>query len=722
MFDVVIRRPYELQTCVLTRLLIVANLQNLASLHLHIVEVVPQQANPTVSFPVFSFSHKKNNTQLSIRYSFLFSHKTKPNDTMKLVSAAGETAKQANLHSFKATYVGEKKIDPKYSSVVGIDLGTAFSGISILACDNPDSITCGSPGATNARDETKEPTVLLQLGDGSWLFGNKALRQYDDLVAEAQRQINAIDSDEHVNDFLRREGISLFKYYKMQLKNKTRGYETLEAKSTFGDSYSLMSLMSLTLEFLSKFAIEEIQKGWLGGAYKMSQKDIRWVVTVPAIWNDFGKSFMRKAAFRAGLMESETSDQLLFALEPEAAAIAVQGAGSAFRNSRILFQEGRVFLILDIGGGTVDITIHRVSSVAPLELHVIADPVGGPLGGMFVDAQFKTFLKLFFGDTRFERLKRYCPVEMTEVMDDFRKKKESFKPKQNKPVKISLADLYTGDESRNYDLPPISELAAQYNEKVEAGLQFDLSSKRARDKMDRAITLHISPGLMESFFQPTLKGIGDLVQPLLDEHRDVDTIVVVGGYGSSQVVSEEIQRRFGPDGYGKNVIIPSGDLRPQAAVVHGAAYFGLNTRVIETRPAPYTFGVRSNILWFKGCGYPESDAKWDEELKEMRVNDVFSTIVNKGDRVSPFQEFPSNSSFSALYQSQSVVSFDVYSSSAFCPKKTTEKTCEKLGTVTVPCRSQDDTFGVIFTFGEELKVEVVSENGDRRKILIDMDP
>lgn len=51
-----------------------------------------------------------------------------------------------------------------------------------------------------------------------------------------------------------------------------------------------------------------------------SEKDIDFVLTVPAIWGDEAKLFMREAAMQAGINPS----QLTLALEPEAASIYCQ--------------------------------------------------------------------------------------------------------------------------------------------------------------------------------------------------------------------------------------------------------------------------------------------------------------------------------------------------------------------------------------------------------------
>ncbi|XP_052229233.1 heat shock 70 kDa protein 12A-like [Dreissena polymorpha] len=49
----------------------------------------------------------------------------------------------------------------------------------------------------------------------------------------------------------------------------------------------------------------------------VDKNDIHWVLTVPAIWNEHAKQFIRTAAREAGIKMG----QLSLALEPEAASI-----------------------------------------------------------------------------------------------------------------------------------------------------------------------------------------------------------------------------------------------------------------------------------------------------------------------------------------------------------------------------------------------------------------
>lgn len=72
---------------------------------------------------------------------------------------------------------------------------------------------------------------------------------------------------------------------------------------------------------------------------------LMWVVTVPAIWSNFGKRFMRAASHRAGLIADENDMQgLKLCLEPEAACLAVessnQGVGSWHPGDKVRFGRG----------------------------------------------------------------------------------------------------------------------------------------------------------------------------------------------------------------------------------------------------------------------------------------------------------------------------------------------------------------------------------------------
>ena len=72
-----------------------------------------------------------------------------------------------------------------------------------------------------------------------------------------------------------------------------------------------MPILKETLKFIASKALEKL-KEQVG---KVVPAKIRWVLTVPALWSEEHKVFMRKAAVEAGLIDSVNSPNLLLSLE-----------------------------------------------------------------------------------------------------------------------------------------------------------------------------------------------------------------------------------------------------------------------------------------------------------------------------------------------------------------------------------------------------------------------
>lgn len=83
------------------------------------------------------------------------------------------------------------------------------------------------------------------------------------------------------------------------------------AKSVDGREMSLMKVIAQTLRYISQRALDKL-KEQVG---KVVQSKIRWVLTVPALWSEEHKLFMRKAAVEAGIVDQANSSNLLLCLE-----------------------------------------------------------------------------------------------------------------------------------------------------------------------------------------------------------------------------------------------------------------------------------------------------------------------------------------------------------------------------------------------------------------------
>jgi molecular chaperone DnaK (HSP70) len=122
------------------------------------------------------------------------------------------------------------------------------------------------------------------------------------------------------------------------------------------------------------------------------------VLTVPALWSEEHKMFMRKAAVEAGIVETTNSSNLLLCLEPEGASIQCREDAELSVKQQMV--KGSVVMVLDCGGGTVDITVHKLIC-EPTEKflcnELIPSSGGSEWGSKYVDLYFEDFLQDFFG-------------------------------------------------------------------------------------------------------------------------------------------------------------------------------------------------------------------------------------------------------------------------------------------------------------------------------------
>jgi molecular chaperone DnaK (HSP70) len=416
--------------------------------------------------------------------------------------------------------------------VVGIDFGTSTSGIAIGYKDSPTVIHAAAPTASN-EVEVKVPTSLLKVSKSTgdeWFFGNTAETKYYEYLADS-------GDGSH----------QLYKCFKMSMKNDQSDMDMLVSYSKDGVAHPLLDLVTKSLEFLKDFAFNKIQTEY---PETVNADNIHWMLTVPAIWSDNQKEFMRRAACGAGIISDIDSENLTIVLEPESACIAVNTGFQYVKAS------GR-FIVLDCGGGTVDITTHEVKSINPLSLESCTLPCGGPWGSMHIDLEFTKFLEEFLGSHYDEEKK---PFEFYNLFLEFERIKTAFDG-VNEPLRLDLSDVV--------DKKILPDLVTTYNNKHPA-IPVILKGTRGH--------VALSSTLMLSFYEPFLSQIVTAVQIILSQVSGISHIILVGGFGGSDIVFNRITSTFQQRGI---ACLRPFTPRPQAAIVHGAVYCGLFKNIFK---------------------------------------------------------------------------------------------------------------------------------------------
>lgn len=122
-------------------------------------------------------------------------------------------------------------------------------------------------------------------------------------------------------------------------------------------------------------------------------------MTIPAIWSERAKELTMRCAKNALLEPNDiklvAKPNIRLVAEPEAAAI--YALDSISRTSPL--QQGDNYIIVDAGGGTVDLISYQVKSKTdePLELEESARGTGALCGSIYLNHGFEKYLAQTLG-------------------------------------------------------------------------------------------------------------------------------------------------------------------------------------------------------------------------------------------------------------------------------------------------------------------------------------
>ncbi|KAJ4156629.1 hypothetical protein NW754_008262 [Fusarium falciforme] len=113
------------------------------------------------------------------------------------------------------------------------------------------------------------------------------------------------------------------------------------------------------------------------------------LITVPAVWKDYARQDMEKAAKKTGILDRRTAGKtiLTFAPEPEAAAL------STLCDPGREPKTGDVYFICDAGGGTVDLITYEITGVDPILMREAVEGTGGLCGSTFIDEELEARIR-----------------------------------------------------------------------------------------------------------------------------------------------------------------------------------------------------------------------------------------------------------------------------------------------------------------------------------------
>ncbi|KAI9168134.1 hypothetical protein H9P43_007505 [Blastocladiella emersonii ATCC 22665] len=538
---------------------------------------------------------------------------------------------------------------------VGLDFGTTYSGFAIVQMQKdtsklqpvtPLSWPDQPPNVTGVKTPTISCYAKADLQLDSWGF--TAMKKNTMKVHKIERVKLCLEPS--TPDFL---------------------------KPVIPDGLDADDIIRDYLRELDQYCMQNLDRMWGVSPSRgdITKDELMYCLTVPVNWSAESHQRLRRAAFRAGLISSERSPNLVFCYEPEAACMA------CVHDPDVQLRPGSDFLVVDCGGGTVDLFHCRLSDQPPApgaanpsvpELVELTMGQGGFFGAANVDVAFLNYLGTLMTPLGLENVSQAprCAAAWNNLLSQWEYRKRSFTGKESHVDEIFVpqAILRELEDTLDGDLP----------EALAGG------------------TIELDPVLMRSFFDPVLDSIIRLIQAQVQSlvgatsatppsSPILEHMFVVGGFGNSVY----LRQRIADDAMIKQLVrrvrsIPS----PEVAVLRGAVYAAVGDSIRSRRARrsigvqilrPYNAGrdLETDVV-YRSPDMPHNPAHW-------LVDTYVEAFIKRGDQVSLSASY-SKHNFS-LSPGSWTADVNLFSSPSSSPLLHTRRDrCEFLGRVTIDAR------------------------------------
>ncbi|KAK4545258.1 hypothetical protein LTR36_003438 [Oleoguttula mirabilis] len=461
----------------------------------------------------------------------------------------------------------------KAQLIVGIDFGTTFSGVAFAFATNTEAkedIIVEWPGA-GTQTKQKIPTVLYY-------------DQHQQVVGWGPDIAEALAPTGYP-----KPGVQKVEWFKLQL---------MLSGNTYIDPINLPPLppgkseIDVAADYLFKLrqAMRNQLQKTLGEVFNREERNIKYFLTVPAIWNDAGKAATRAAAIQAGFLRDENDNRLTLITEPEAAAMFCTKTG--LLNLKI----HDAVLIVDCGGGTVDLIAYEVEEESPFTVAECTAGSGDSCGSTALNRNFSNILRAKIRKMKLPDGSKTAGKVYAKCIMDFENR-----------IK---ADFRNNGQKWAVDVGIEAEFP-------EAGIEEGYMTFTNEEILQ--------------CFEPVVNRILELVRnqiiAIQAQNRALQNVLVVGGFGASEYLFQQIKLHVPPQ-FQNKVVRPMDSV---AAIVKGAVTAGITERVITSRVARRHY-LMATLQPFKEGHHPEQYRVPSLDGKD-RCKYTRQIFVQKGQRV-----------------------------------------------------------------------------------------
>ena len=269
-------------------------------------------------------------------------------------------------------------------------------------------------------------------------------------------------------------------------------------------------------------------------------------------------------------------------MEPESAAIHCRRKATEAGKGAEYVVTAQSYIVIDIGGGTVDIASHEIVGGC---IEEIAAPDGNFWGGTTVNEKFSEFLQDFVDDQEFSRyIKNNSPeTEARHKADLITLLYTRFETQKRR--------FGSGEPGKSYVVEfPHSFFKLYGDSLVKKGRELTSESVKVEDE---GAVMRIRDSKMAEFFQPAIDGITSLIASHLQENKIaclLDTIYWVGGFGGCKYLRSQLEKAIEAKFQHCKYRFPVPP-QPEFAVIRGATAFRCDRSIVKKRKTDATYGA-----------------------------------------------------------------------------------------------------------------------------------
>ena len=440
------------------------------------------------------------------------------------------------IYSPKSNNSNNKKIinnnlSSEYNIIVGIDFGSTKSGYYIIfnAFNNQEIIY----------NKISSQIILSKINNACLYIGDKALNYLKG---------NKYDSN-----------ILYFDTFKKYLD--PNNYNNLIKSDYPGDEIELNIIMQ---EYMSKMK-EEIENQIKERNKEYNIDEIKWIISISPLLNIKQKIIMENIAKKIGI------SNLDIILEPQAETLYIFKEENKLLKNFI--KNDKTFLIVDIGGYTIDFSANKISEKNNLEQIMI--PFSLANGSFLINQKIFDIFTKFVGKRKIKE-KNYLIIK--EIMDHIEKKKIEIDLNDTgnlylniKSFRIFCKSIFGSIKNIFVDTPDICKKNIDGMNLTYDNNALIIPNKYILDIINQYIT-----------------NIFSSMEYILSKLINIDLIIFTGGFINNKIFKgriNEYKKRH------KSEIIFMKE--PQLTVMKGTALFGLNQNKKIKRIIPLTLGVIS---------------------------------------------------------------------------------------------------------------------------------